>query len=656
MNCKTLSYWLMFLIASLGISTAQIESSWLEGRWRAYQGFTAVELINNSDGTYTFTLGEYVETGTWQFDNTGLTQNWNDPTTGEATNETYDIEKLSDTAFNQSGGNLNDTVYSYSKVLEDADSTAIPSQEPLARAYTCFVSSESPLDSYADEVTLGFELSSDGRFTATSDSINDTGTFTTQTIESNVFTRYLPLEFFPSASYIYFQSDAGNPPQTLVFAADVNGVGYIFQGNSESWLRCQMQDADVEDVLAEASSLMGSLASQERAAESERLPDLTPLSEVAPGTYQCSYSRDNYNFDTGTHEPEPFEETFSLELFEGNEYIRTRNPCDDEDCTDVDNENLFVLAEGGSMTWFGGVMADNFDDHIARYGNNANGNPMLIVYEEEEDAFTGNWLYHLYQCPRVGEVVNASPSEQSTAEYQLLPSDVVAPAPTTGAGGLSGMFFYFSGDTRLENRYGANGMLNLVMVTDPPKYKYFLPDGYVYHGIYRWSYEALDCTRVKKDNTPLCDTYVISGDSITFGNGDSFSFELLGNNLEIDGKLWEYKKGAPENFTLEGTFTNTRGDSSGTVMGSTSYTFTSDRTFETDGTTSLVLTTPDTGGSQLSVSGYSEEQARTGTYIIRGYSIEFTYNSGLVETRNFSYSAGEAGEVDSIYIGGTLYY
>jgi hypothetical protein len=529
-------------------------------------------------------------------------------------------------------------------------------QEPLAGSYTCFISLESPLDSYADEVTLVFGLSSDGRFAASSDSINDTGTFTTEGIESDVFTRYLPLEFFPSASYMYFQSAAGNPPQTLVFAKDVNGTGYIFQGNSDSWLRCQVQGADVETVLSEASNLLGNVASRERAASGDRLRELIPLSAVMPGTYSCSFSRDDYNLDTGAHEPGAFEETFRLELFEANEYIRTRNPCDDEDCTNVDNENLFVLGEDGSLTWLGGVMADNFDDHISRYGKDAAGNPTLIMYEEEEDIFTGNWLYNVYQCPRVGEVVNASPSEQSSAEYQLLPPDVVAPAPPTGAGGLGGMFFYFSGDTRLENRYGANGMLNLVTVTDPPEYKYFLPDGYVYHGIYSWSYEALDCARVKKDTTALCDTYVISGDTITFGNGESFSFEQADDDIRIDGELWEYKEPAPENFTLEGTFSNTRGDSSGTVMGSSSYTFKADGTFETNRSTSLVLTTPDMGGPQLSVSGYSEDPTRTGTYLIRGYSIEFTYNSGLVETRNVSYATNEAGKVDSIYIGGTLYY
>lgn len=115
-------------------SFAQEDTLWFLGKWQAQQDGTFYTLTNNSDGSYTFTAGNnYVETGTWTLDGSEFTQNWTDPNTGLPTSATYRLEKLSDTAFHQSGGNLGEGfVFNFTKVSESAPNPlgAKPGTEP----------------------------------------------------------------------------------------------------------------------------------------------------------------------------------------------------------------------------------------------------------------------------------------------------------------------------------------------------------------------------------------------------------------------------------------------------------------------------------------------------------------------------------------------
>lgn len=409
-------------------------------------------------------------------------------------------------------------------------------------------------------------------------------------------------------------------------------------------MRCQIGGADVEDILYSADSVMNAAASKERAVANNRIPALTPLAEVVPGAYQCSYSYDDYNLDTGSHEPDPFEQSITLELFPENAYIF----CNIEDgCQDAERDNLFNLAEDGTVTWVGGNMSLSYDDKTSLYGQNADGTPTLVMYEEDDDIFTGNWLYHVYQCPRVGDATSASPAEQATAEYQLLPPDNVAPAPPEGAGGLEGLYVYVDTTLKYETAYGLGGMTTHLAL-DPPRFKYFMPDGYVYHGIYAWGYEDLDCTRMTKENELLCDTYVISGDRITYGDGDSNAFEKVGDDIEIGGDLYVYRPPAPEGFTLEGDFYNTNANNAEFVS-SSYYTFTKDDRFTTDRESGFGATLP---GGDISVAGYIENASKQGSYKIYGNTIELTYDDGWTEETSFSVSLDEAGQVSELWIGG----
>jgi hypothetical protein len=121
---KNLGFIVLFV---LSWSLAQEDTRWFLGEWQAEVQGSSYTLRNNSDGSYYFSgddgISLYEETGTWQLSGNQLTQNWADPITGLATSASYRIEKLSDTAFNQSGGNLPDGfIFSFTKV---------PSNNPL---------------------------------------------------------------------------------------------------------------------------------------------------------------------------------------------------------------------------------------------------------------------------------------------------------------------------------------------------------------------------------------------------------------------------------------------------------------------------------------------------------------------------------------------
>jgi hypothetical protein len=117
---KNLSFTMLLL---MGWSFAQEDTSWFLGKWQAEVQGSSYTLENYGDGTYYFSgtdgMSLYEETGTWQLDGNAFTQNWTDPNTGLPTSATYRLEKLSDTAFNQSGGNLGEGfVFNFKKVSE----------------------------------------------------------------------------------------------------------------------------------------------------------------------------------------------------------------------------------------------------------------------------------------------------------------------------------------------------------------------------------------------------------------------------------------------------------------------------------------------------------------------------------------------------------
>ncbi len=115
----------------LFVSSVQAQNEWFLGKWQAVVPGSIYTLENRSDGTYYFSGDDgtslYEETGTWQLSDNQFTQNWTDQNTGLPTSATYTLEKLSDTAFNQFGGNLGEGfVFNFSKV---SSGTLTPKQQ-----------------------------------------------------------------------------------------------------------------------------------------------------------------------------------------------------------------------------------------------------------------------------------------------------------------------------------------------------------------------------------------------------------------------------------------------------------------------------------------------------------------------------------------------
>jgi hypothetical protein len=185
-----------------------------------------------------------------------------------------------------------------------------------------------------------------------------------------------------------------------------------------------------------------------------------------------------------------------------------------------------------------------------------------------------------------------------------------------------------------------------------------MPEGYVYSGIYQWSYEALDCSRVVNladlglENAPLCDTYVVSGDTITFGsrNGPR-SFYKDGNDLEIDGKRFVYQQPA-DGLKFDGRFLFAFFD--GYTLDEAYYTFSTNSTFKAEAS-SANNATVSIGGTTTYSSSYSETPVLFGAYAIRGNTIEFIYQDGSSVKKVFSFEKDAFGNVTYIYINGVIY-
>ncbi len=236
-----------------------------------------------------------------------------------------------------------------------------------------------------------------------------------------------------------------------------------------------------------------------------------------------------------------------------------------------------------------------------------------------------------------------------TPEDELLPPTTKAPAPPAGAGGLSGFYMYEDKEGEYIPTFANNVASGYFEFHN--EYLYFMPDGYVYRGIYEWSYEALDCSRVTKyDNAPLCETYVIANNTITFGNYAS-SFSKGGNDLVIDGKLYTLLEPA-DRLRFDGRFLFAAFD--GYTLDEAYYTFSKDGTFRVESSSSNNATAS-VGGTTTYSSSYSETPVTMGAYAVRNNTIEFIYADGTSVKRVFHFEANAAGQVEYIYINGTIY-
>jgi hypothetical protein len=258
----------------------------------------------------------------------------------------------------------------------------------------------------------------------------------------------------------------------------------------------------------------------------------------------------------------------------------------------------------------------------------------------QNSSLTALYPQEMQLLPNITEMFGQATSESTITSGQNNPL-ANASAPPTGAGGLSGLYNYYSSDYSL----GVDGSV----IPDPPKYWYFFPDGYVYKGTL--GHETVNCAANMED----CDTYVISGSTITFGDGDSKTFSQSGDTLLLGDQEWSYIK--PESFTLEGSYESTYGGSE--FLNITTFTFRDDGTFSLEGAAGVISVDEQDNGdgtkTTTTATGYNEN-ANTGSYIIRDNNIILSYTNGEVKTLAFDYFESAEEGVYGVYIGGTLYY
>ena len=261
---------------------------------------------------------------------------------------------------------------------------ALPFQEPIPGNYQCFIAGADPFAADVQDAGARLELRPDKTYILTTASASENGTFITQNMEDETEMTQL----FQSGVGIELYPESGSNAYGGIFIIDKQGGLHTFvQTSGGVWIRCQSEGADLIASLQKVFEEQAIInETQSRAEQSGRVPKLTPMNAVSQGTYQCYYSYDNYDIDTFEHTPEPFAEIFKLELFAGNQYLCTSNG-DADGCDDVSEDNLFELKPDGTFTWLDGTMEIYYNDQISRYGQDVNGIPTLVMYEEEDDIF-----------------------------------------------------------------------------------------------------------------------------------------------------------------------------------------------------------------------------------------------------------------------------
>jgi hypothetical protein len=176
---------------------------------------------------------------------------------------------------------------------------------------------------------------------------------------------------------------------------------------------------------------------------------------------------------------------------------------------------------------------------------------------------------------------------------------------------------------------------------------YFFQNGYVYTERPEGLLEQIDCTRTRPNGAPLCDTYILQGNTIYFRDGEAKSFAQTSDGLELDGNTYS-RIPKFDGLRLNGiykaqSFTTAVGGQGGVAIEKT-ITFYPDGSFTREGFVGASFTTTDTGtqfGEPVAGVTTSSESSESGTYQIQGNAITFTYADGQVSTNFFFVIPGE---------------
>jgi hypothetical protein len=561
-------------------------------------------------------------------------------------------------------------------------------QAPTDDVYTCFTSQETFLDANTQQIgtlevksesytfTVG-ENSESGLITALEEDLSDVGTFVT------------------AGSAVALKSS----DDSLIvgfFVVDALGGSYVILNNAQNvWIRCDSPGADIVAAmngLAPTESDLPDLTEQPNASPTTTSPPTNiDVAAPEPGHYPC-YGSQEFTDDALDHkdgdvvEQDPFIFTLSiasLDLFANGEYSYY-------DGTLFGTEYGFPT---GILEWADEVGRYSFHYNPERYDPGytsldwLTGNLRGKLYNETDlseyawsndrdrpsafyvgdnghtEIFLGqeDWVSWLDKvtCTWDGPNKRKSSTEimqaTETPESYLQPERIVSPAPAAGAGGLDGL--YISGE---------NDVL------------YFMPNGYVYEGVYRWGFDSVSkvCSRywteVAKNSQAVCSTYLIQGNGIQIGERVPENRQECSMDMELGTSGYEYQNNCatkegynpatdsflPFSQNTDGTLTIDNvvyfpfsPEQNLTLDGSYEYSWSSVSASVAAGGTRTITFTPDGNfryGEDSYLGGYFDQGPYTdvvtsindgqnpnaGTYSINGYTITLSFNTGL----NLNYS------------------
>lgn len=560
----------------------------LVGVWEAQFEDVVVTQIIQADGTYTFQSSEsatyeaYFEEGIWQFDGTNYSQQYQDPNTGEALDETYTVEFLDGNTFRQFGGNLGTTVYTFTRVAESASTqSSTPEQtatNPVSTPQTQSTPATPNIPSPTPEQLAAQGINPDTML------IPDTFHCYQEEYSDDYAQSDFALTILPNQQY---STDSGTGDYEIVddLPVEVKWLSGPFASEDAYALAnydTYGQSISLHEIGAEGQDFN----CYQRGAKEEQVKLGLAFKDPQPGTvYSCVE-------DGGS--------TVTLELL----------------------ENRIYRVDGMEGDYTVDLMNDPESDspgvdYVSGPWENSYGS--ISVNEEtgqREISATSHDATFDYACSFLGSPLQGVQYGSATA----------APPPA-GAGGLEGFYASWQPDT------SGMGLCTGGICWD---YFYFFSNGYVYTERPEGLLEQVDCTRTQPNGAPLCDTYTLQGSTIYFSDGEGKSFAQTADGLEISGNTYS-RIPRFDGLLLNGVFEASSFTSAGQggVAIQKTITFNADGTFTREGFAGGSYSSSGTGVTATS------EGTSSGTYQIQGNAITFTYADGQVASNFFFVIPGE---------------
>lgn len=342
------------------------------------------------------------------------------------------------------------------------------------------------------------------------------------------------------------------------------------------------------------------------------------IKQPAPANYTCLPSGDN---------PQPV----GLEILPGNRYRFNNQEGSYEPFTDSNNAEI---------VWESGPLKDETD----------------YLVEDETGLRTLQFtVTQIYGIIPVGSSTETTMVCQGVTEANLIPKYGSTPAPALpgGSGGLNG--FYAKGE------YDEGDVIEGQSPFTTWLYYHLLPNGNVYQDGYVTGDE---CSKTYPNGKPVCKTYSLNGNVLSFSDGTSVAVSQADNGgIILDGVLFE-NKGLSGSQTLSGTYEYTIASSSPLYLCTTGncsssistslYTFSPDGRYEFSNESSSSFSAGGTFGNPGVYDGNSDSDSDSGTYTLNGNTLIFYSDAGY--TKQCAFFLPTNGNTDFVNICGTDYF